>query len=345
MNRGRRGFTLVELLVVITIIGMLVALLLPAVSASRESGRRTQCANNQKQLTVALMRYESANGAFPGWANQLTTERPYTVNAGTPNAKECNYINASWVVMILPHVERTDLYKNWRDPKKGGTLTGLIQAACCPSDPPPDSSTAATPLAYVVNCGYDFTPIREAGVFFDQSSGAAAAARLRVGMDYLTGHDGTSTTLLLAENVHPSGANRIWANPNVGQVAPDCAPPVESVGFIWAVGVAPNTQYKINQDRDASHPRPASRHPGGVVVSFCDGRQQFLHEEIDYLTYEHLMTPNSEGAGLFLHNQPNHWLCESLQDQFGRGMPPMYEPDPTYLPNLSNSGIDGSKIQ
>ena len=65
----RPAFTLVELLVVITIIGMLMALLMPAISAAREQGRRTQCMNNEKQLGIALLSYESSHKAFPGWRN------------------------------------------------------------------------------------------------------------------------------------------------------------------------------------------------------------------------------------------------------------------------------------
>ena len=65
MSRKKRGFTLVELLVVITIIGMLVGLLMPAVQSAREAGRRAQCMNNQKQINLALSQYESAKGRFP----------------------------------------------------------------------------------------------------------------------------------------------------------------------------------------------------------------------------------------------------------------------------------------
>src|SRR5687768_5573391 len=92
----RPAFTLVELLVVIAIIGVLVALLLPAVQAARESARRTQCTNKLKQLSLALHNYVDTAGVFP--PQGLPTH-------GTPNAW-------GWGPMIFPFIEQQAMYQS-----------------------------------------------------------------------------------------------------------------------------------------------------------------------------------------------------------------------------------------
>ena len=95
----RAAFTLVELLVVIAIIGILIALMLPAINAIRESARRTQCQNNLKQLGVAVLAYESATGIFPPGANFQDN------NCLDPLSGQDN-----WVILVLPFFEHNEIY-------------------------------------------------------------------------------------------------------------------------------------------------------------------------------------------------------------------------------------------
>jgi len=113
MIRHRRGSTLIELLVVIAIIGILIGLLLPAVQKVREAANRMKCANNLKQLGLALHTFhDSQNRLPPGGAND---QRAFggTGAGGTGNGSS-NEWGSSWMVYILPQVEQDNLYRQWQ---------------------------------------------------------------------------------------------------------------------------------------------------------------------------------------------------------------------------------------
>ena len=102
-NQKHAGFTLVELLVVITIIGILIALLLPAVQSAREAGRKVQCGNNIKQLALGIIDHEQHHGFFPsgGWSWEWT---------GDPDRRPGKDQPANWAYAILPFIEQQPLY-------------------------------------------------------------------------------------------------------------------------------------------------------------------------------------------------------------------------------------------
>lgn len=279
--RPRLGFTLVELLVVIGIIGVLMGLLLPAVQAARESGRRATCSNNQYQLAFAAIHYNDTNGFLPGWRNRLSST-----------------VFPSWPVMILPFVERKDVYAAWLS---GSFATPSVSLFVCPSSPAPTG--VAAPLAYAGNCGTGTSALKWDGVMHDVS-GATAATRVTVSLAEIAERDGCANTLLVSEKCGRNATN-VSDPPHVWSVQPGV-----TMSFTFALGAtavpgfgiagATAPSKIINSGTANTLPgflsQPSSNHPGGAVVAFCDGRSLFLKDSLSAAVYANLLNPDNANA-------------------------------------------------
>jgi prepilin-type N-terminal cleavage/methylation domain-containing protein/prepilin-type processing-associated H-X9-DG protein len=284
MNRrtlnSSRGFTLVELLVVISIIGVLMSLTLPAINSAREAARRAVCVNNIRQVGLAMRDYDANKKKFPGYAGNPTRNTSVTT--------------VSWQIALLPNLGATGDYKNWEENNQALSVFGYREIFVCPSDPPDRPTTPQT--SYVINAGIDSADVRAAGLSFSNPSTTFnSVARGK------TMTDADIQTLMLSENLN-AGNYTDTAKWLVGMVWYNAVPSASSnpehlvngrwTTPVWTIGSAniPAT--------DNHKARPSSFHPGGVNVVFVDGSTRFMREDIDYTIYRTLMTSSGSDPSL-----------------------------------------------
>jgi prepilin-type processing-associated H-X9-DG protein len=216
------AFTLVELLVVVTIIGMLVALLLPAIQSVRSNAETTQCATNLRELALAMIGYESAKGYFPGYVQRLKRGNGTPATAGFDVATRTVFVRTlpegevpvefSWATMLLTRIERQDIWDQIvaADDSIQPPIRSVGLFIC-----PADFEALAVPdrpaLSYVGNTGaWDFDEKIRDGRFL-RGDGVGDTANNGVLLNLTSGNrksslssirDGVATTLLLSENIH-----------------------------------------------------------------------------------------------------------------------------------------------
>jgi len=270
----RCGFTLVELLVVIAIIGILVGLILPAVQSVRESARRTECSNNLRQISLAVINFKSARGSFPSGIN--SPDHP-------------SKPSLSWLAQILPHVEHENLSRISSQEFSAGLhptagphvgLQTFVGLYACPSDPRSSGphftheNFLVALTSYVGVCGTNYTT--EDGVFYENSKTRA---------DEIT--DGLSNTIMIAERPPSADEWYGWWYAGYGQEgsgSPDMLLGAREIndGAIFAEDCAAGpyefSPGDIDQQCDLFH--YWSLHPGGAHFAYADGSVHFHSYDI-----------------------------------------------------------------
>jgi prepilin-type N-terminal cleavage/methylation domain-containing protein len=312
-NIRKQGFTLVELLVVIAIIGVIVALLMPALQRAREASRRSSCLNNIRQIALATIEYETTHRRMPGLYQTLDVSKL---------TDESVTLATTWAVTILPGMQRERVYAVHA---MGRLPNVFVPSYVCPTD---STVTNSGPeLSYVANAG-------RAGSAASQTSANGAfinhVFRPELTIREQHWYDGRDRTLLYSENVDAGHYDEIGWN-IWGMLLTDIAAHNEGrdrmwgLGFFWWPDPPHSTWAPINsigKDRSAitcrpidGYPhltkwsdscnadccesggddmqrlsRPSSMHGGGVNVAFASGRAMFLRENIENKVYIALMT-------------------------------------------------------
>ncbi len=311
--KNNRAFTLVELLVVIAIIGVLVALLLPAIQAAREAARRMQCSNNLKQLGLACLNFEGARGTFPA-AGAIRIPENCAGSGGV-----CRGV--PWCVEIMPYMEQGAVQIGFNSDAPGGWYN-FIEGS--------DYETLAIPAYKCPSFGND-QGIAERQDYFGVTGGRLGAldssgnlVTSAWGPVYIDGMfslnrfigmrkvlDGTSRTIAIGESIHPQtfgrGTEPYLSSAPVGGPAAwwytggcwqdtsnpgNCQLDREAVGRVTrSTANAINTYHFPTTTNTITHDLPfSSDHPGGAQFVYVDGHVELVTEGIDIDIYQAMST-------------------------------------------------------
>jgi prepilin-type N-terminal cleavage/methylation domain-containing protein/prepilin-type processing-associated H-X9-DG protein len=293
MRSRRRAFTLVELLVVIAIIGVLVALLLPAVQAAREAARRTQCVNNLKQLTLGLQNRHDSYLKFPQgcvWNNSTYYDTPRT----GWNYSIFPYIEQKNVAAMLPQSAESQQWMPWWSAEAtnpAGPTRVVIKSWLCPSDGNGKFlNSQGWGVFSLGNYHAVFGGFELQGALANKPEQRAAMG-VNYGAKIAEVLDGTSNTMILSEYLRSRGASNDqrgmpWGDqPGYGQVYTQLSPNSGSPDRVyvgWCDNLPGQNMPCINGDSGPNNTVAArSLHPNGVNTGMVDGSVRFVTNSVD----------------------------------------------------------------
>ena len=272
------GFTLIELLVAIAIIGVLIGLLLPAVQVAREAARRTQCANNLRQIGLALHNYESSKQKFP------------------VGSVQSNFVSV--FASVLPYIEQGNLHDRYdftlyyTDPQNAALSQQALPVFLCPSMviprrvPEPLGNEVGGPSSYLANEGSNNHMRRCDGMFGVDWPTHGFRNPPVAFRDIL---DGTSNTLAIGETTY-GARDYLW-----GSSVPQIGGTVRHGYARWVVGYPRGismgtTLFPLNQPSRLTLGGYSSQHPGGLNFLLMDGSTRFVADTLDRTVLQALGT-------------------------------------------------------
>ena len=300
---SRRAFTLVELLVVIAIIGILVALLLPAIQAAREAARRSQCMNNLKQIGIAIQMHHDSKGRFPAGRNG---KDPFSV---------------SWAYFLLPQIEETAVHAAYNEtfrvdaPQNAQAMRTPIEVYACPSrrraaadrnfdddDRPPQVLAAASLGDYAANAGLEADMGDDDDHYLDGDARGridlAQAGPIFTESDFSERRiiDGLSQTLAVGERHVPPVPANVDPNMEHFEIGDTCFLAGDTLqtilcGTDHGLAAGPDDRPR-DGDGTIDYPdeRFGSAHSGVVQFVYLDGHVDSLSTDTDVVTLKALST-------------------------------------------------------
>jgi len=308
----RAGFTLVELLVVIAIIGILVALLLPAIQSAREAARRAQCTNNLKQMGLAAQNYASVKKELPmGFGRTLTHVQ-----------KNVNFVKEGLFTLMLPYMEEQSVFERIAfnyylppvkaysdDPVRDQVIAGYV----CP-DWPDAKVTGSVPAGFeyqlgavctytgvggaVRNAGEKLIPsgfgqIPNNGAFMVRQEGTGLVKSL-VGAGRKLGQitDGQSNSFMIGEFVHRNCQFGGFTEEPPGNVRPWYVAGFSDAPYSFKILENPPNVCVSRADINFNYLPLGSFHPGLTQFVFVDGSVHVINNDIDLIVYKDIATVN-----------------------------------------------------